>query len=206
MRGTWSATSAGGNFTLMTQPSPDIIDDFVGNAHGNFARVKELLTQYPSLVNANASWNERAIEAASQVGSVEIIEFLIAAGAPTSICTEAVLGHKDKVQAYLDSDPAQAHAKGAHGISVLYHAIIRGQADIAHLLLSRGADVNAGEGGSPPIHGAVMFNRPDMIEWLLARGANVNLKNYEGKTPLKAALDRNKNELTDRLRQHGGVE
>jgi len=183
-----------------------IIDDFVGNAHGNFARVKELLEQHPDLLNANASWNEHAIEAASQVGSVEIANFLLAAGAPTSICTEAMLGHHDNVKAYLDSDPAQANAKGAHGISVLYHAVIRANKDIAELLLSRGADVNAGAGGSPAIHGAVMFNRPEMVEWLLAKGADINLKNYESLTPLAAAFKQGKSGIADLLRQHGGIE
>ncbi|MBI3244481.1 MAG: ankyrin repeat domain-containing protein [Chloroflexi bacterium] len=190
----------------MTDLPQNLIDDFVGNAHGNFARVKELLEQHPNLLNANASWNEHAIEAASQVGSVEIIHYLLAAGAPTGICTEAVLGHLDNVKAYLDSDPTQANAKGAHGITVLYHAIIRANKEIAELLLARGADVNAGAGGSPPIHGAVMFNQPEMVEWLLAKGADVNSKNYEGKTPLKAAADGGKAAIADLLRKHGGAE
>jgi ankyrin repeat protein len=183
-----------------------IIDDFVGNAHGNFARVKELLEQYPQLLNANASWNEHAIEAASQVGSVEIANYLLAAGAPTGICTEAMLSHLDNVKAYLDSDPAQANAKGAHGISVLYHAVIRASKEIAELLLARGADVNAGAGGSPPVHGAVMFNQPEMVEWLLARGADVNIQNYEGLTPLAAANKQGRAEIAELLRRRGAKE
>jgi ankyrin repeat protein len=185
----------------VTELSQNLIDDFVGNAHGNFARVKELLEQYPDLLNANASWGEYAIEAASQVGSVEIAEYLLAKGAPASICTEAMLGHFDKVKAYLDSDPDQASATGAHGLSALYHAAIRSNTDIAQLLLERGADVNEGEGKSPALHGAIMFNRPDMVEWLLARGADPTLRNREGKTPLKAALDRKKPEIAELLRQ-----
>lgn len=192
--------------TQSSQPTQDIINDFVGSAHGSVARVKDLLAQHPSLLNARAVWDESAIEAASQVGSVETADFLLAAGAPTSVCTEAMLGHFDKVKAYLDADPSQANAKGAHGISVLYHAVIRGHKDVAELLLSRGADVNAGEGGSPPIHGAVTFNRADMVEWLLALGANVNAKNHEGKTPLKAAMEGDKAELGELLKRHGGVE
>jgi ankyrin repeat protein len=187
-------------------PAQDFVDDFVGNAHGNFARVKELLEQYPALLNMPASWGEFAIEAASQVGSEEIVNYLLAAGAPTNICTEAMLGHIEKVRTYLTMDIAQAKATGAHGISVLYHAVIRGHADIGELLLSHGANVNSGEGGSPPLHGAVMFNRLDMVEWLLARSAYVNIKNYEGKTPLKAALDGKKPEIADLLRRNGGVE
>ena len=42
-----------------------------------------------------------------------------------------------------------------------------------------------------------------MIEWLLARGANVNAKNYEGKTPLTAALEGGKTEVAERLRRQG---
>jgi len=190
----------------MSTPSQEIIDEFVGNAHGNFARVKELLTQYPDLLNANASWNEHAIEAASQVGSAEIAEYLLAAGAPTSICTEAMLGHRDRVRAYLDTDSSQANAKGAHRISVLYHAVIRAHQDIAEMLLAAGADVNVGAGGSPAIHGAVMFNQPAMVEWLAAHGADVNIKNYEGLTPLAAALKQGKMEITELLRQRRATE
>jgi ankyrin repeat protein len=190
----------------MSTPSQEIIDEFVGNAHGNLARVKELLTQYPDLLNANASWNEQAIEAASQVGSVEIAEYLLAAGAPTNICTEAMLGHAEQVKTYLDADPAQANAKGAHGISVLYHAVIRARQDIAEMLLAAGAEVNAGAGGSPALHGAVMFNQPAMVEWLLARGADLNIKNYEGLTPLAAALKQGRTEIAELLRGRGAAE
>jgi hypothetical protein len=187
-------------------PSQDIVDDFVGNAHGNFTRVKELLEQYPALLTMSASWGEYAIEAASQVGSEQIINYLLTAGAPTSICTEAVLGHTEKVKAYLEADSGLAKAAGAHGISVLYHAVIRGQSDIADMLLANGADINAGEGGNPAIHGAVMFNRPDMVDWLLAHGADVELRNYENKTPLKMAVEANDNDMADLLRRNGARE
>jgi hypothetical protein len=63
--------------TTNTEPTQELINDFVGNAHGNFDRVKALLEQYPSLINANASWTETAIQAAAQVGNVEIAEYLL---------------------------------------------------------------------------------------------------------------------------------
>jgi hypothetical protein len=190
----------------MPELSQDLIDDFVGNAHGNLARVKELLQEYPELITASASWGEYAIEAASQVGSAEIAEYLLSKGAPTSICTEAMLGHFDNVKAYLDSDPDQANARGAHGISALYHAVIRSHQDVAQLLVERGAEVNGDEGKSPALHGAIMFNRPGMVEWLLAHGANPNLNNYKGKTPLKTALEKKKLQIAELLRQRGGSE
>jgi len=187
-------------------PTQDIIDTFVGSAHGDFAKVKELLAPYPVLINTSASWVETAIEAAAQTGQVEIAEFLLEHGAPKSICTATMLGHIEEVAQALHQDPNQANAKGAHGISVLYHAVIRGQAGIAQMLLDYGADVNTGSGGSPALHGAVMFDRPDMAEWLLARGADVNILNYEHKTPLKAAIDMKRETVAHVLRMQGGKE
>jgi len=192
----------------MTSPEPTqaIIDDFVGNAHGSFARVKELLDQYPSLVNANASWNETALAAAAQTGQKKIAELLLTAGAPMDICAAAMLGLADRVREFLRADPAAAHAIGAHGIPVLYHAANRGNKDVAELLLAHGSDVNAGEGGNPALHGAVLFRQPHMAEWLLAHGARVNAKNYEGKTPLAVALHHGDNVMADLLKRHGGTE
>ncbi|MCA1553614.1 MAG: hypothetical protein LC737_04465 [Chloroflexi bacterium] len=52
-----------------TQALPQsLVDEFVGVAHGNVTRVKELLQQHPALANANASWNETPIQAAAQTG------------------------------------------------------------------------------------------------------------------------------------------
>jgi ankyrin repeat protein len=183
-----------------------IIDDFVGNAHGNLARVKELLEQYPDIVNQNASWNEYAIEAAAQTGNKPIIELLLSKGAPTNICVETVLGHTDKVKALINGDAANARATGAHGISLLYHAVICNNKEIAKMILAKGVEVNIGEGGSPAIHGAVMFNQIEMITWLIAQGANINIKNYEGKTPLKAAIEGKKDSIAELLRKNGASE
>ena len=59
----------------------ELVEEFVGNAHGNFARVKELLEQHPELLNASAPWDETAIQAATQMGNVAIIDYLIERGA-----------------------------------------------------------------------------------------------------------------------------
>ena len=183
-----------------------IVDEFVGNAHGNFARVKELLEQYPALVNAKAAWGETAIEAAAQTGSRPIMELLLAAGAPMDICTAAVMGLKDEVAEMLTADPAQAQATGAHGIPVLHFPCIGGHRDIAELLLAHGAEVNAGEGSNTPLHGTAMFGQLEMTRWLLDHGANVNAPDYEGKTPLFRAQQNGHMAVADLLRERGGEE
>ncbi|HUP26839.1 MAG TPA: ankyrin repeat domain-containing protein, partial [Chloroflexia bacterium] len=56
------------------------------------------------------------------------------------------------------------------------------------------------------LHGAAMFGLVEMARWLLEHGANPNAQDYEGKTPLKIALANSNEELSQLLREHGGVE
>jgi uncharacterized protein len=186
-------------------PSQEIIDQFVGNAHGNFPVVKELLEKYPAIINSNASWTETAIQAAAQIGQVEIVNYLLAHGAEYDICTAAMLGSKDCLQQFLKEDPGQVYARGAHGIPLLYFPIIRSNSDIAEYLFLQGADPNAASrDGITPLHGAAMFNQPQMARWLLGHGAQPNPR-YDGKTPLALALANNLDELAEILRSYGGV-
>jgi ankyrin repeat protein len=177
-----------------------LVDEFVGAAHGDFEKVKAMLAEYPDLIDANASWNELAIEAAAQTGRVDIANYLLAAGAPLDICTAAMLGEKEKVLVFLDQDPGASQARGAHGIPILYYPAIRNQREVADLLLSRGAQVNAGEFGYPPIHGAVLFNQVEMVRWLLNHGADRNLKDYDGRTPLERATENKQQEMVEILK------
>jgi ankyrin repeat protein len=185
-------------------PSQETIDQFVGNAHGNFAIVKDLLKKYPAIINASASWTETAIQAAAQTGRVEIVNYLLEHGAEYDICTAAMLGSMDCLNDFLLEDPNLVNARGAHGIPLLYFPIIHARMEVAEYLLSQGADPNAASpGGITPLHGAVMFNQPEMALWLLKHGVNPNPK-YDGKTPLALALENEQKELVEILRSHGG--
>ncbi|MEP7357187.1 MAG: ankyrin repeat domain-containing protein [Anaerolineales bacterium] len=186
------------------EPKQELVDQFVGSAHGDFDTVKTLLAQNPAILNRSASWGEVALGAAAQTGSVAIAQHLLDAGAPQDICTAAMLGRLETVAAMLPDEPAGANATGAHGIPLLYHAVIGGHADIAEMLLAQGADINAGAGGSPALHGAIAFGRAGLAEWLLHHGADPNILNHENQTPVAAALARNKPELAELLQAHGG--
>ena len=184
----------------------ELVDKFVGNAHGDFAHVKELLELHPELLNVSAQWGETAIQAAAQMGNVPIADYLIGKGAPVEICTAAMLGLRDRVETFVQADAGQVDATGAHGIPLLYFPVIRGQCEIAEYLQAHGAKVNAGAGGVTPLHGAVMFAQVEMTRWLLEHGADPNLLNYEGKTPLKLAVEAGKEEIAAILRAGGGIE
>jgi hypothetical protein len=73
-----------------------LVEEFVGKAHGDLARVKELLTQEPRLVNAAWDWGngdwETALGAAAHMGRRDIAETLFAHGARLDIFAAAMLG------------------------------------------------------------------------------------------------------------------
>lgn len=180
-----------------------LIDEFVAAAHGDAAKVQALLAEHPTLLHANASWQETAIQAAAQTGRADIAEFLLAHGAAKDICCATMLGYIEEVALDLHLDPSQANAQGAHGLSVLYHAAITGQVGLAQMLLDYGADLNAGR--TTALHGAVLFNQLPMVKWLLAQGAEVARPNHEQKTPLALALGLNLPEIVAALRAHGAT-
>ena len=190
--------------SAMSGPSQEIIDQFVGNAHGNLAMVKQLLEMYPGMINANASWTETAIQAAAQTGQVEIVNYLLEHGAEYDICSAAMLGSLDCIEDFLKEDPNRVSARGAHGIPLLYFPVIHGHTRVAQYLLEQGADPNAASpDGITPLHGAVMFNQPKMASWLLDHGANPN-PIYDNKTPLAMAQEKKQVELVEVLHNYGG--
>jgi hypothetical protein len=107
------------------------VEEFVGNAHGDFTKVQEMLEQEPALLNAAHDWGggswETALGAASHVGNREIAEFLLSKGVPMNICTAAMLGKLDLVKAIVADNPAQRNALGAHGIPLIIHAKAGGE-------------------------------------------------------------------------------
>jgi uncharacterized protein len=189
---------------MSERPSQELVEPFVIAAHYSLPRVKELYEQHPELLNEKwAKFDESALAAASHTGQRAIAEFLLEQGAPMVICTAAMLGRTQDVAAFLRENPALANARGAHGIPILFHAAMSGNIDVADLLLANGG----GEGINDALHGAVLYNHVAIAQWLLAHGVtDVNALDYEGKTPLKVALERGFDEMADVLRAHGGVE
>jgi uncharacterized protein len=181
----------------MSEIEPSVVEELVGNAHGNLARVRELLDLHPAALNQRAPWNETAIEAATQMGDQPIIELLIGRGAPVDFFTACVLGRIDEVNAELEKDPSRVNAKGVHDLPALYFAAIGGDLVIAQRLLVGGADVNARCESAAPIHGAVMGGSAAMVRLLLKHGADPSLPDYKGRGARQLAEDMRRSEIVD---------
>ncbi len=185
-------------------PSQELVEEFVLAAHANPAKVRALHTAHPELLTVPwAKFDETALQAASHMGRREVAEYLLAAGAPLDICAAAMLGWTDRVASFLATDAGLAQARGAHGIPVLYHAALSGDPAIGDLLVAHGG----GEGRAAALHGAILFGHTAMVAWLLEAGPlDVQIRNFDGKTPLQAAQERDQTEIADLLRQHGATE
>src|SRR5262245_22049670 len=115
----------------MTQQKPpplpaELVMEFVSVAHGDLARVTELLAQEPRLIHAAWDWGggdfESGLGAAGHMGRRDIAEYLLAHGARFELCAAAMLGQLVAVRAVLEADPRQRDVPGPHGIPLLYHA------------------------------------------------------------------------------------
>ncbi|MBI1282465.1 MAG: ankyrin repeat domain-containing protein [Anaerolineaceae bacterium] len=193
--------------TVDPQLDPEIIREFVIASHFNLEKVKSMLSERPALLMAQHQWGENDFEdglgAASHVGNRPIAEFFLEQGVPLSVCAAAMLGRTADVAAFIQADPSQANAQGAHRIPILFHAALSGDTALTTLL----RDAGCKEGYDSAIHAAIMYGHADMVDWLLHNGArDLQVLNYEGKTPLQKAIELNQPAIIDLLRARGAVE
>ena len=188
-------------------PSTEQIREFVIAGHGNLEKVKQMLAENPKLLNASYRWNENdtetAVQAAAQVGSANVAQFLLKQGAPLEICTAAMLGMQDEVDHRLTEDPRNTNATGAHGIPLLPHAVWSEDPRLVQLVFERGAK----SGATLALHNAVSRGNYGIVEWLLDNaGPDIQAKNYQGKTPLTVASERNNDSIVALLKKHGAID
>ncbi len=136
-------------FANQSQDDPQldkkIVREFVGAGHGKFEKVKELLEEHPTLLNAAHDWKfgdfETALGAASHVGHKELAQYLIDKGAQANIFTAALFGRIDIIKPMLDLFPSALRAKGPHGLTLLHHAQRGGEEakEVSEYLVSLGA-------------------------------------------------------------------
>lgn len=182
----------------------ELIEEFVIAAHGDEAKVREMHAHEPFLLYAVwDKFDESALQAASHMGNRSIAQYLLSQGALPDICAASMLGMTDVVARLLQDDHAQAGAKGAHGITIMYHAALGGKPEIAEMLVTSGG----GAGVDQALHAATLKGHTDMVRWLLDHGVeNVNATNFDNKTPLQVAIEKDHTEIADMLREHGGTE
>ena len=122
----------------------ELVCEFVGQAHGNLDRVRELLDQEPRLLNAAWDWGggdwETALGAAAHMGRRDIAQYLLDRGARLDLFSAAMMGYVEIVRGVLAAQPSARHAPGPHGIPLEAHARAGGEAAAEVLALLTGGE------------------------------------------------------------------
>ena len=183
-------------------PDQDTINQFVIFAHGNLAGVKEMLAADPSLINTRSNLDETPLGAAAHVGNRTMAEFLLSEGADLDFPAAVMLGNMEWVKQQLDADATLAQSAGAHGISVLFHAVVGGNLDMVQLLLDHGADEASITGpDATALNAAARRGDEALAAWLIQRGANPDATDFEGKTALQRAEENGHERIAAMIRE-----
>jgi ankyrin repeat protein len=187
--------------------SPDLVREFVIAGHGNLEKVRRMLDENPSLLNAVHDWtdsdHETAIQAAAQLGNVPIARFLLERGAPLELCTAAMLGEKVEVKRRIREKPESIDSTGAHNIPLLPHAAWSGDLELVQFIYRNGGRT----GASSALHNAISRGYYDMVVWLVENvSPDLQAKNFQGKTPLTVAMEGKRDNIVRVLQEHGAKE
>lgn len=154
---------------------------FEAAATGQTDRVRALLKQDSSLVNAFAPDGFFPLGLATFFGHPKTVEVLLAAGANVNAVTRESMK-----------------------VTPLHSAVAARQLGIGRLLIARGAKSNVqSEGGFAPLHEVAANGDLEFAKLLLENGADINLKSDDGKTPLALAISKNQTVMEKFLREQG---
>src|SRR5436305_5745718 len=98
---------------------------------GEFERVKAMMSVEPTLIDAHSRTGESAILTAVYHRQKEIVNLLVARGAPLSLFEACAAGEVERVERLLDADDAPAvNGYSAEGMTPLHLAAFFGHAKI----------------------------------------------------------------------------
>ena len=156
--------------------------------------VAQFLLEHGASPNAHGEGLVRALHIAAQQGNLGLARLLLQHGAGVNPLDHNYSTPLDFAVDRTSKDMVELlFAHGAvvpmtrPGCLTIFQewALGSGDTNIAEVLLSQHADVNATDRrGQTPLHFAAGQGQLQAVEWLLKHGAKVNARNGDGKTPL----------------------
>jgi ankyrin repeat protein len=188
---------------MLTTATNDI---FKAIAEGDLAGVQKLVAVDTAVVTARDEQGLSAVIQATYHGQALIVDALLAADPELDVFEASAVGRTERVRKLLERDPDLVSSFSPDGFTPLHLAAFFGHAEIAHLLVAAGADVEA-VARNPmrvqPLHSAAATSQLEIARLLIEAGADVNEQQEHGFTPLHAAAQNGDFELALLLVEHG---
>ncbi|OLD00923.1 MAG: hypothetical protein AUJ07_12335 [Crenarchaeota archaeon 13_1_40CM_3_53_5] len=160
------------------------LDIFEAASLGKLSRVQELLREYPKSANAFSPDGFNVLGLAAHFGRKGVVELLVENGADVN-----------------------AVASNPTGFTALTGALAGNHAEIARILVLRGANVNHRyEQGFSPLMLAVEDGDAEMTRFLIEHGADVNARTKDNKTALSFALEKGHQDVVVVLKDSGATQ
>src|SRR4051795_13604022 len=154
---------------------------------GEFERVKAMVSAEPTLIDARSRTGESAILTAVYHRQKEIVNLLVARGAPLDLFEASAAGDTERVERLIgDAGAEPINGFSGDGWTPLHLAAFFGHTKIAELLLAHDADVAArsrNSNGNTPLHAALAGNHKMVAGLLIGRGGDVNATDSAGWRP-----------------------
>jgi len=124
----------------------------------------------------------------------------------TLLTVAAYNGRAEVVAALLANTETRVDLRNRMGFTALTAAAMKGEVEIARVLLDAGANVEGDNaGGRTPLMFAAMFGRTDAARLLLDRGANARAFDVEGRDAARLAREQGADALADMLGAAGAL-
>lgn len=173
---------------------------------GDLRQVISLLDANPSLSSSKNESGASALLMSIYTGRHEIRDLLLARGAPLELHEAVAAGNLDRVQQFVEQNPALAKSFSPDGFPIFALACFFGCVDTARYLAKRGADIHAAATngtGYNALTAAVAAGHTTIVEWLLATGLDSNYRYGPGYTALLTAAANGHLEIVKLLLAHG---
>ncbi len=155
-------------------------------------KVHALLDEDPRILTTRDSDGISPLMVAIYSGANDVAVYL-ASKQPPDIFEAAAMGDSDRVAWLLSQEPRRVHEFSPDGWTPLHLAAHFGRTDLASMLISKGARVDAvARNGiaNQPLQAAIAGGRPELVRLLIAAGADVDHQSHGGFTATHIAAEK----------------
>jgi ankyrin repeat protein len=182
----------------------EIFEAIVG---GDRERVRALAEASPAVAHRRNEQGTSALLLARYYDRLDMVDALAEHASDLDVFEAAALGRVERVRELVDADPALARAYAPDGFHALGLAAFFRQPEVVHLLLDRGADVDAAARNeqirTTALQAAAASGDNESARLLLDAGADVDAAQPGGFTPLHSAAANGNRELVELLLERG---